>query len=378
MRILLMSDTPRDPNSGAAGTEVQTSDAMRTAGHIVDEVWETQLGRRIRHGNLHYLLELPRAYKRETRRAFAKAQYDVVHVNQPHGFLAAEWLAKHHPNVPFVHRSHGLELRAERDLAPWRNDDRSLPRRLATNALAPWLRRHTYRTVKAAWGHIVYVTEDRDFLVSELGVDERRVAVIAAAAPSAMIETPAPPMTAGRLRNIVYVSQFAFFKAPGVVVEAMNQLAARHDDLHFTWVCDARHHDAVRALLNAKVELMPWVPQDELRSIYDRAGIFLFPSYYEGFGKVFIEAMARGAVVIATNVAGARDVIDHGTDGMLVAPGDASAIVRCAEELLAYPERAIAMSQAAAAKARTYTWARVAREAVDFYERLKTMGPVRR
>src|SRR6478672_4888125 len=81
MRILMMADVPRDPNAGAAGTEVRTADALRALGHEVDEVWAPQLGRRIAHGNLHYLIELPRAYRREMRRAAAAKQYDVFHVN---------------------------------------------------------------------------------------------------------------------------------------------------------------------------------------------------------------------------------------------------------------------------------------------------------
>lgn len=384
MRILLISDTPRDPNSGAAGTEVQTSDALRALGHEVDEVWEEQLGRRIRHGNLHYLLEAPRAVRREVRQAVSRKGYDVVHVNQPHGYLAAEWLGRHYPDIAFVHRSHGLELRAERDLAVWREryepDSRSRPRRLVSRVMAALLARHTYRTVRTAWGHIVYVSEDREFLVSELGVDERRIAVIAAAAPPAMTAGVAPPMIPARLKSIVYVSQFAFFKAPTVVAQAMNMLASRYDDLRFTWVCDEQHHAAVRRLLDGtlqkRIELLPWVPQEALRSIYDRAGIFLFPSFFEGFGKVFIEAMARGAIVVATNIAGARDVIASGMDGLLVAPGDAEGIVREVESLRSDPSRASAISLAAAAKARTYTWERAARETVAFYDRVRSMGPV--
>src|SRR5205085_9164509 len=107
MRILLMADTPRDIDSGAAGTEIRTADALRAIGHEVDDVWADTLGRRIRHGNLHYLLELPRAYRREMMRAIAKRDYDVVHVNQPHGWLAAKALRASGSRAVFVHRSHG-------------------------------------------------------------------------------------------------------------------------------------------------------------------------------------------------------------------------------------------------------------------------------
>ena len=89
LRVLMMSDTPADPNRGAAGTEVRTMHALRALGHEVDAIWADDLGRRIQHGNLHILLEQPRAYERAVVAALARKEYDVVHLNQPHGFRAA-------------------------------------------------------------------------------------------------------------------------------------------------------------------------------------------------------------------------------------------------------------------------------------------------
>ena len=60
LRVLMMADTPADPNRGAAGTEMQTAQALRALGHDVRTIWSDELGRRIAHGNLHLLLELPR------------------------------------------------------------------------------------------------------------------------------------------------------------------------------------------------------------------------------------------------------------------------------------------------------------------------------
>src|SRR5687767_2836556 len=39
LRILMMADTPADPNRGAAGTEMQTVRALRALGHEVDDIW---------------------------------------------------------------------------------------------------------------------------------------------------------------------------------------------------------------------------------------------------------------------------------------------------------------------------------------------------
>ena len=47
-------------------------------------------------------------------------------------------------------------------------------------------------------------------------------------------------------------------------------------------------------------------------------GILLYPPLFDGFGKVFLEAMDRGLCVIATKTGGMRDIIDDGRNGFLV------------------------------------------------------------
>lgn len=368
MKILMMADVPPDPNRGAAGTEVQTARAIRALGHEVDNVWADDLGRRIRHGNLHMLLELPRAYERAALRALQTKRYDVLHVNQPHGFRAARTVHRRHPGVAFVHRSHGFELHVEEALAPWRAkygvEERSRARVAASRILEPLLEWHSYAIAREADGHVVSSTLDADFLV-RMGVPRERIAVISQAAPDDYVRTPAPPMTRERFERLLYVGQFAFVKAPMVLAAAIEHLPHR-----VTWVCDRAHHESVRAMLsekaNARLELVHWTSQDALRSIYDSHGVFLFPSFFEGFGKAFLEAMSRGLVVVASHTGGMRDIIRHGENGLLVPPGDSEALAAAVLALDFDP--AHRMSTAAAATAREYTWARVARETAAFYE----------
>ena len=78
MRILTVANVPPDPNSGAAGTVYHTNEALRELGHKVDAIWHDRLGpRRLRHGNLHSLLEQPRAYRREILKAVAANEFDA-------------------------------------------------------------------------------------------------------------------------------------------------------------------------------------------------------------------------------------------------------------------------------------------------------------
>lgn len=369
MRILFMADVPRDPNAGASGTELRTILALRGLGHDVDEIWAPDLGRRIGHGNLHYLLELPFRYRRTLERALAAKRYDVVHVDQPHGWRAAKWLDG---RAVFVHRSHGFEPFVEVSVAPWRRrfdgDSKSIARRVSSALLGRALERHNRLITRYADGHIVSSSLDAEFMIERYGVARERVAVIPQAPQDEFLATPAPPMTAERLRRVLHVGQFVFAKAPMIVAEAMKRLAGEYE---LTWVCAAQHHDAVRALAGDAVRLIPWSGVDALRAIYDAHGVFLFPSFYEGFGKVFLEAMSRGLCTIASDVGGAHDVITSGTDGVLVPPGDAGAVAG-AVRALDLP-RAVAMSEAAVHTARQYTWKRVGRETAAFYERLRSL-----
>jgi glycosyltransferase involved in cell wall biosynthesis len=71
-------------------------------------------------------------------------------------------------------------------------------------------------------------------------------------------------------------------------------------------------------------------PQDALAQI----DLLVLPSMAEGFGLVLIEAMAAGVPVVATNVAGIRDVVVNGETGVLVPPGDPDELAVAIEKVL--------------------------------------------
>ncbi len=370
-----MADVPPNPNTGAAGTEYQTIEALRRLGHEVDAVWSEDLPHKIAHGNLHYVLELPRAYEKQMLERLQSKAFDVVHVNQPHGYRAARTLRRLKQKCVFIHRSHGVEIRIDRDLAPWRKkydqDRRSQLRKLASNSMArAWS--HSCRSIaRHADGHIVSASECKDFLRENLGVTGERIAVIPQAPPVSFLECAPGAMTAERLNHVLYVSQYAFFKAPMIVAEVINLLSKANERLQFTWVCAQQNHAEVQELLSPealqRIDLLDWMPQDELMRVYDEHGIFLFPSFVEGFGKVFLEAMSRGLCVVAADNSGAHDVIADGVNGMLSPTGCLETMVSQCLQLAQPSQSAYAISAAAAKSARSYTWERVATETVSFY-----------
>jgi len=379
MRILFIANLKPDPDSGAAGTEVQTINALRDMGVEVDTVWSDELSHWIRHYNLYDLVELPLAYRAAMLKRLSGKRYDVIHANQPHGYLAARALRKSHYPTVFVHRSHGFEGRVRVELARWRftgpPDARSLSRRVASSALTKLLGISQSLITRYAHGHIVSASQCRDYLVQRHGVPHNRIAVIPQAPPPVYHHATTRPMTRERLCRLLYVGQFAFIKGTPILAEGATQLLHVRRELSLTWICAAHHHAAARALLPSdlanRVEFLDWCSQLELMKVYDQHGVFLFPSFFEGFGKAFVEAMARGLIVVASDNGGMRDVITHGANGFLFSTGDSQGMIRLCLSAVDNFAQSEAMSIAASQEARRYTWSRTARETAAFYERLR-------
>ena len=378
MRILCAADVHPDPNSGASGTEYQTISAMRRLGNEVNAIWADDLPHNYRHGNFHYFLELPKGFRDAVRRKWNQNTYDVIHVNQPHAYLAAvDHKRKGRPGI-FVNRSHGWESRVRKALQPWRrvygqpewNFSRSIPGKV----LQKFLSRHERLVTRYSDGVIVSCTECRDYLLEEFCLDPYQVANIHQAPPESYRHTPSAPMIAERMKRILYVGQFAFFKGPVIVADIYNNLSELLTGVELTWVCAKEHHAPARALLTPRAaertRFLEWQDQEALLRWYDYHGIFIFPSFVEGFGKAILEAMARGLCVIASMTGGAKDIITHGTDGLLVPVGQTKAFCDAVLSLVENYQRASTMAEAARETSCRYSWDRVAKETIYFYEAL--------
>ncbi len=111
---------------------------------------------------------------------------------------------------------------------------------------------------------------------------------------------------------------------------------------------------AERLGLAQRVEFLGHVPFTRLAAEYRRADIFCLPSRQEGFGIVFLEAMAAGVPIIATRAAAVPEVIADGECGILVPPGDESALAAALERLLRDPAERGRLSEAGRRRVERY------------------------
>ncbi|MFW6217242.1 MAG: glycosyltransferase, partial [Desulfohalobiaceae bacterium] len=128
------------------------------------------------------------------------------------------------------------------------------------------------------------------------------------------------------------------------------------------------------------------VPRQDIVPLYSQAAAFVCPSIYEPFGIVNLEAMSCGTPVVASQVGGIPEILDHGRDGYLVPlepvsqsdaepknPEDFSqALAREINKILQDPEQARQMGQAAREKVLArYSWQAIARQTLELYQELQ-------
>lgn len=111
---------------------------------------------------------------------------------------------------------------------------------------------------------------------------------------------------------------------------------------------------------------VPYIPHSALPAIYNLANVFVFPSFYEGFGMPPLEAMACGTPVVCSNASSLPEVV--GDAALTVSPDDYEGMAEAIARLLKDPALADELRKRGLDRARQFTWERTARETLAVYE----------
>ena len=114
-----------------------------------------------------------------------------------------------------------------------------------------------------------------------------------------------------------------------------------------------------------RIILTDFIAEAELFDLYRQASLFVFPSYYEGFGLPPLEAMASGVPVITSNAASLPEVV--GTAALQVDPHDETALADAICRVLTDPARAAELVQKGFAQAQRFSWRTAAQELFQVY-----------
>ncbi len=108
--------------------------------------------------------------------------------------------------------------------------------------------------------------------------------------------------------------------------------------------------------LEGRVTITGNVSHDAVQRYLRAADVFVLNTRYEGLSHVMLEAMAAGTPVVASRVGGNPEVIDDGRNGLLVPLDDAGAIAGAIAHLLAAPDEATRLADAARQDVVGFSW----------------------
>jgi phosphatidyl-myo-inositol alpha-mannosyltransferase len=182
----------------------------------------------------------------------------------------------------------------------------------------------------------------------------------------------APAADLGPGRKMLFVGRLDARKGFPVAVDAFAALAPAYADLRLIVVgagAQASALDRLSADLRERVTMLGAVANRELPPIERACDVFVGPSLGgESFGVVLLEPMAAGLPVIASRIPGYDEVVEDGSTGLLVPPGDGRALAAGVARLLEDPSLAARLAAAARERvASRYEWDVVAGELEDVY-----------
>jgi glycogen synthase len=180
-------------------------------------------------------------------------------------------------------------------------------------------------------------------------------------------------------RIVYYVGRIVHEKGVQVLVDAAPLILRQQPNTRFVIAGTGAYLEAVRAKVRSRAiddrfVFAGFVPDDVRDRLYEVADVAVFPSLYEPFGIVALEAMAQGCPVVVSNTGGLAEFVRPHENGILVAPGDPESLAWGVLHVLQYPAWAAARAANARRDVETlYNWQHIAAQTVATYRQVREL-----
>jgi len=290
--------------------------------------------------------------------------FDVIHVH--------DWLAafsgisfKHYLKKPMVLTVHSTEIGRAQGLHS--------PDSFSINGIEWWA---TYEANRV----IVCSQSMKDEICNHFNIPEKKVDVIPNAIDATKYQTS---VDKGSVRQrygvgwgeklIICVGRLVPQKGIEYFIRAIPQIARHYPEAKYVIVGEGWSRDILEAEARAsghanKIKFTGFASDQEVIDLMTSADVLVVPSIYEPFGIVALEGMATGVPVVASQVDGLAEVIDHESTGLFVFPRSPESIAWGIERILSDPDHARWLTENAKEKLhKAYSWEAVAMKTVEVY-----------
>lgn len=183
---------------------------------------------------------------------------------------------------------------------------------------------------------------------------------------------------------VLYVGRLEFRKGVHILADAASRIADRFPDVQFVFVgSDTKSAMAGGSMrtyteqifrkkgTEKALKIIDGIGHQDIAGIYGVGDILVVPSLYENLANVLLEGMAAGLPIVTTSNGGSQEVVAHGTNGLVVPPGNPEALAGAISDLLTDSEKRERFSRNNREKAlKDLSLERMARETLEVYTKL--------
>jgi glycosyltransferase involved in cell wall biosynthesis len=372
VRILLVGDYPPDARLGSTKVLVKLREEFTALGHTCDLLLSNDLGQWPSNPHARQAVGPLLARAAVSRMFRRNGPYDVVDIASAEGL----WVALRRSGVmngaAVISRSNGLEHL---------NYQRMLDDHAAGLVHKPWPRRLFHPAVRLtqvaaaarAADRLLLLNEgDRDYALERGWKNASEVDVVAHGVSDRFLAN-APRDEVIRGGGILYCGSWTHVKGVAYLVEAFALLARSRPSVRLTVMGGGvPRHKILAAFpggVRDRVAVVDRSSEDHVMDAYRRHDVLAWPSTYEGFGMVLLEAMTQRLPVVATPVGCAGTLVESGRTGILVPRRDAVSLATALGRMLDDRGFAARCAAAAFAQVQPLTWTRTARSTLEVYAR---------
>ena len=174
---------------------------------------------------------------------------------------------------------------------------------------------------------------------------------------------------------ILYVGRLVYEKGVQHLIAAMPKILSNYNDAKLIIAGRGGMMDELRAEasnlgLNDKIYFTGYLNSKQVQKMYKCADVAVFPSTYEPFGIVALEAMLAGVPTVVSDVGGLDEIVTHGVDGMKSYAGNPNSIADSVTALLYDHQLATNVSKKAKQKVKDqFNWEKIAQDTHFTYEK---------
>jgi glycosyltransferase involved in cell wall biosynthesis len=166
--------------------------------------------------------------------------------------------------------------------------------------------------------------------------------------------TPRRAPVKGTLQ-VLAIGRLARIKGFQILLGAMRRLAGRGVPWELRVVGDGPERGSLEAMaerfgIRDRVRFLGPLAPSRVQAELETAAVLVVSSFMEGIPVVLMEAMAAGVPVVATNVGGVHELVEHGVTGRLVRPGSEEGLAAALEDVCSDPESTTRLAVAARAR----------------------------